>query len=461
MLSNLRFFLNRIGTFRPRFGVLDRLWPSLYKSGSRLQGARTKRGEKPHDYLYLRWRGEIYLAGFEWTGDKPGFFSQCPMHLEWRQAHIVTKRKIEQDCHVLAQIVAGQIGIELEGEGWRGATRVLLRADEDQHANTDPHYWSIVFSDGRPAYARELVSNDLDWLRNLVQDECTKGSIDRLIAPEDFLSAIRAQKVMSNPLEQSDSRWKLPEEEPLFLNGRYQPVLLRTVLAVPLIAALLLGVYIMLLLDPDKRVLVRLGLEEPPVKAAIIHPHVIDWLAFANACEEIQAISWPASPGWEMVTSGCTARGMQDPNHQPFFPMHEAGSAYRIYRILPEHHEWLTIQAARITTRNWDGEITFSPQKMVLSRQLDVKLLPWEGRDYNLGDLLEHAHRHFLGTAEHIEETPDWIIMRTSVRDRNVFPILEEIKAKTPFGIYAISRTRGELELALGPPNIIQLEVLP
>ena len=419
----------------------------------------TDRAEALPEYRYFRWRGDTYLVGFEWTSTRPRFFARYPLHLEWRQAHIVSKEKLTGDYPVLMQMVAGQLGIATEDDEWRGATRIVLCSDHEPEI--EPVYWTAVFHDASPVYDREILTRDPDWLRSLVQDECTNRAIDQLIAPEKFLAIIRADPVLAKPLEQFDNKWQLPDEEPLFLNHRYQPVLLRAAVAVGLFLILLGGGYSYLLIDPDRKILVTLGLAEPPVTPVITYPHVIDWQDFTLACQERQEQSWPAAPGWTMETIGCTARGMQDPQYQPFFAKPAIGSAYRIYQIMPEHHPWLTMQAAAITTRNWDGEIEVSPDGMTLSRPLTVRLQPWENQEYDPTAFADHANRYFLGTADRLEEDDKRIIIRTAVRDRNVFPILHEMQDQVSFGVYAVSRTKGELTLILGQPNVLHLQEVP
>ena len=429
---------------------------AMARTGRNKSGNKKK--DKLSEYRYFLWQGQTYLVNLEWTGDKPSFFSRYPEHFEWRQAHVVVDSRIEQECHVLMQMVAGRLGIQ-EDEKWRGATRVVICSDPQ--TSFDPFWWSAVFHDGLPVYGRETLTDDLKWLLTHVQDECNKGAINRLIAPAEFLESVRNQKVITSQLEEFNSKWKLPEEEPLFFRTRYQPTLFKAVLILPLLMVVFIGGYIVLLLDPDKRLLVEVGLEEPPAVIAEVHPHVIDWQNFAISCTEAQARSWPAAPGWNMETSGCTASGMQDPQHQPFFPSPDIGMAYRIYKTLPGHHEWLTAQAATITTRKWEGSITITPENMILARQLDLTLIPWVDRGHDLEKLGEHVHRNFLGTAESIEESSTRMIVRTDVRDGNVLPILQKLQERTSFGLYAMSRSNGKLELSLGPPNILQLGGLP
>ncbi len=413
------------------------------------------RPEPLPEYRFFRWRGDTYLVGFEWSSKKPGFFSRYPMHLSWRDSHIVSPRKLKYDYHILMPMVAGQIGIQPDTPEWAGATRILLR-DENEEREA-PLYWSAVFHEGRPVYDRELLTRDPDYIRSFIQQECTNRAIEQLIADEKFLASIMPGSVSVSPIEQFDKKWKLPEEEPQYLNTRYQPVIIRTGMVLATVMVLLAGSFLYLLSGSGRDVLISLGLAELPEQPEMTYPHVIDWQEFTVTCRHLQEQSWPISPGWTLETIGCSARGMQDAHHQPFYARPDTGSAYRSYRIKGEHHEWLTLQAAKFTTRNWEGNIEISPEAMVLSRPMEVKLLPWKERDFDVTEFADHTNRQFLGTATAIEEDADRMVIRTSVRDRNVFPILHEMKDYTPFGVYTLNRTKGELTLTLGSPNVMHL----
>ena len=411
-------------------------------------------------FRQYRWRGEDCLVGFEWESSPPAFLSRRPLHLEWRKAHITGRTRKERDHPVLAQIVAGQLGITTDGDEWRGASRILLESDPQPDA--EPVFWTAVYIDGAPTLEQETLTRDGDWLRSMVQEECRTGIIDRLVAPRDFLATLAPDQVPVTNLERFDEKWKLPDEEPLFLNTRWQPLLLRIMALLALTAGLVGGGYLALvMLDPSNRILGALGLADPPPDEIVTHPYVIDWEAFTSSCSEHQESSWPAAPGWTMVSSGCSARGMQDPLHQPFHPDPGIGSVYRIYRINEGHHEWLTTRAASITTRNWDGTIEFTPDGMILTRGMPVELLPWQEEYFDGDHFFDTANRYFLGTATAIEQAGTRLLVRTEVRDRNVFPILREMHGETPLGIYMISRTSGQLELALGPPSILSLAEPP
>ncbi len=418
--------------------------------------ARVGSGTLPES-RFFRWRGDTYLVGFQWSSEKPGFFSRFPMHLAWRDSHIVSPQKLSSDYPILMPMVAGQLGIQQDTPDWAGATRILLK-DENEDRE-EPLYWSAVFHDGRPVYDREMLTCDPDYVRSFIQQECTDRALEQLVADEAFLAGILPGSVTTIPVEQYDRKWKLPEEEPQFLNSRYQPVVVRFGLAVCVALTLLMGSSLYLLTGSGREVLISIGLVEPPPQPVLTQPHVIDWLAFTSLCRQLQEQSWPVSPGWTLETIGCSARGMQDAHHQPFYARPERGSAYRSYRIKGEHHEWLTLQAAAITTRTWEGTVAMTPDAMILSLPLEVSLQPWQERDFDMDAFRDHANRQFLGTATAIEVDNDRLVVRTSVRDRHVFPILHEMHEQTPFGVYNVSRTKGEMTLTLGHPNILQLPV--
>lgn len=428
------------------------------KVASRRSESDPSREDTPNllQFRQYRWRGEDCLVGFEWESSPPTFLSRRTLHLSWRKAHITGRTRKERDHPVLAQIVAGQLGITIDGDDWRGASRILL--ESDPLPDTEPVFWTTVYIDGAPTIGQETLTRDGDWLRSLVQEECRIGLIDRLVAPRAFLATLVPDQVPVTNLERFDEKWKLPDEEPLFLNTRWQPLLFRILALLALTACLVTGGYLTLtILDPSYRVLGALGIAEPPPDEIVTYPYVIDWAAFTRSCQHHQERSWPAAPGWTMVSSGCTAQGMQDPLHQPFYPDPATGSVYRIYTINDGHHEWLTTQAATITTRNWDGTIEFTPEGMILTRELPVVLLPWQVEVFDGNSFFDTANRHFLGTAATIEPTGRNLLVRTEVRDRNVFPILREMNDETPLGVYMLSRTSGQLELAIGPPNILAL----
>ena len=428
---------------------------------SRRRHSDPSREDTPNllQFRQYRWRGEECLVGFEWDSIPPAFLSRRPLHVEWRKGHITGRTRKERDHPVLAQIVAGQLGITTDGEDWRGASRILLVSDPLPDA--EPVFWTAVYIDGAPTLGQETLTRDGDWLRSLVQEECRMGIIDRLVAPGDFLATLASDPVPVTNLERFDEKWKLPDEEPLFLKTRWQPLVFKMLALLALTAGLVGGGYLTLtLLDPSHRILGALGIAEPPPDEIVTYPYVIDWVAFTRSCQHHQERSWPAAPGWTMVSSGCTAQGMQDPLHQPFYPNPAIGYAYRIYTINDGHHEWLTTQAATITTRNWDGTIAFTPEGMILTRELPVVLRSWKEEDFEGNDgnsFFDTANRHFLGTAATIDQAGSNLLVMTEVRDRNVFPILREMNAETPLGVYMLSRTSGQLELAIGPPNILSL----